>query len=160
MPWAFFAMRVVIGAVFVFTGAVKLMDPAAFADAIERYKIIGPGLSVAAARFLPWIEMVAGAALVAGLFTRGAAVCIASMNVLFAGAIFSVLARQISTDCGCGLPGEGEVTWIHVAGNIVMLIACVAVAQYGIDPLRADRALAARVSCCPGLFGTSDSTHR
>ena len=50
---------------------------------------------------MPWIELLAGLALLAGLWTRGARTLIAAMLVAFIIAISINLLRNNAIDCGC-----------------------------------------------------------
>ena len=49
----------------------------------------------------PWIELVAGLALIFGIWRRAAAGIIGALLVLFIGLVISVLARDMSVECGC-----------------------------------------------------------
>ncbi len=145
-------MRLVVGAIFVYAGMAKVGDPQAFAGDIARYELTPAWFNAPAARFLPWLEILAGIGLIAGALTRGSAWLVAGMNAVFAAAMISVLARGLSISCGCFGPGEGEVSWLHVAASVAMLGVCLAVALGDWDPLRLDRRLAGRLACCAWLF--------
>ncbi|MCB9847695.1 MAG: DoxX family membrane protein [Phycisphaeraceae bacterium] len=94
--------RYALGALFIFSGAVKLQDPQAFAFAIKGFKIITNEALMTQATFaVPWTEVLIGVLLVLGLFTRAAAGALLIMLAGFTAAVVSVLARDIDTECGC-----------------------------------------------------------
>ena len=53
----------VLGLVFVATGILKILDPAAFAFSVARLRIVPMAMVGPIAILLPWIELVAGVAL-------------------------------------------------------------------------------------------------
>jgi len=94
--------RVALGALFIFSGYVKLNDPQAFAFAIKGFKLVENHDLISQATFsIPWTELIIGALLVLGLYTRAAAGAMLLMLAVFTGAIVSVIARDIDTTCGC-----------------------------------------------------------
>lgn len=97
-------LRVALGGLFLWAAWVKLENPQAFADSIKGFKVLPPEgdhLVVLATFAVPWVEVLAGAALVLGLWARAAAWVVLLNLAVFVGAIASVLARGISTKCGC-----------------------------------------------------------
>jgi len=93
--------RVVLGGLFVYAGAVKALDPLDFAQNIRNYRLIGQELSFLAAVFLPWVEILAGAFLIAGVWRRGAALTVSGLLVFFIVLTLVTMARGIDVDCGC-----------------------------------------------------------
>ncbi|MGI9014162.1 MAG: MauE/DoxX family redox-associated membrane protein [Phycisphaerales bacterium] len=53
--------------------------------------------------FLPWLEMVAGAALLVGVAQQGALLIATILFTVFTVAQLSVVVRGLAIDCGCGL---------------------------------------------------------
>lgn len=96
------ALRLVIGGVFIFAGAVKAWAAQDFAREIQHYAIVPwPGLIVALAVYLPWVEMLAGFAVVLRRLYLGALVAIAGMMLIFTCALTSAWARGLDISCGC-----------------------------------------------------------
>ena len=60
-------LRLVLGGLFIYAGAVKVLDPLGFAQNIRNYDLVGQSLSFIAAVVLPWLEILAGLALAAGV---------------------------------------------------------------------------------------------
>jgi uncharacterized membrane protein YphA (DoxX/SURF4 family) len=129
--------RLGLGAVFVYAGALKLMDPMAFAQAIDAYGLVSWGTAKVLARVLPAVEVAAGAGLILDL--RGALGLIVAQLLVFMGVVAYGMYMGLDVDCGCfgpsGLPpgitpsspspanglGESARTMIRDA---VMLATC------------------------------------
>ena len=99
--WISIAVRLALGALFIYSAWPKVADPPGFAQMISNYKLLPDAWVNPAAVVLPWLEMVAGICLVAGLMRRGAALWIAILLALFIGALALNLARDVAVDCGC-----------------------------------------------------------
>ncbi len=93
--------RIVLGGLFVYAGAVKVGDPLDFAQDIRNYRLVGQSLSFVAALVLPWLEILAGVFLVAGVGKRGAALVITGLLVFFIVLTLVTMARGLDVDCGC-----------------------------------------------------------
>jgi hypothetical protein len=134
-------VRLGLGAVFAYAGAVKLMDPMAFAQIIDAYGLVSWGAAKVLARALPVVEVAAGIALMADL--RGALGLVVAQLLVFMGVVGYGMYMGLDVDCGCfgpaGLPpgvtppaeagaaspadglGESALTLIR---DGVMLAAC------------------------------------
>ena len=94
-------VQIALGAVFVAAAIPKIADPPAFAHMIYNYRLMPGGLVNALALVMPWIELVVGILLVAGVWRREAALVAAALLLVFLGAIGWNLARGHAVDCGC-----------------------------------------------------------
>lgn len=129
--------RLLLGAVFLWMGLVKVLEPVAFLKLVRAYEIVeaAPYLNLIAA-VLPWFEIFCGVLLVVGLKPRAAALL---QGVLLVGFTAAIVVRGIALakaaavpwwhvrfDCGCG---TGEVVvglkLIENAG-LILLAALVA----------------------------------
>lgn len=101
--WGALAARIVVGLVFIASGALKASKPPEeFAVVIDSYGLVSPGLSLSLAAFLPWIELLLGWSLLLGYFTREAAAAVFGLTIVFLGALGSIMARGIPLpNCGC-----------------------------------------------------------
>lgn len=79
----------------------KIADPPAFAHLIYNYRLLPGGLVNALALVLPWVELLAGLALILGVWKKEAAVVAAVLLLVFIVAIGINLARGHAVDCGC-----------------------------------------------------------
>jgi putative oxidoreductase len=93
--------RLVLGGLFVYAGVVKVVDPLDFAQNIRNYRLVGPSLAFIAALVLPWLEILAGAFLAAGVWKRGAALVVSGLLVFFIALTAVTMARGLDVDCGC-----------------------------------------------------------
>lgn len=106
----------VLGALFIYASLDKIAHPAAFARIVYHYQLIGPSQAVPPlvpnllAVVLPWVELVTGLALAAGVWRREAAATAALMLVVFLAAVGAALYRGIDVgNCGCfSVSAEGR----------------------------------------------------
>ncbi|MDD9888664.1 MAG: DoxX family membrane protein [Candidatus Marinimicrobia bacterium] len=93
--------RLILGGVFIYASLDKIAQPAEFAKAIGNYHVVPFGLENLMALALPWLELIAGICLIAGIMVDGATIMVILMNIVFIFAISQALARGISIECGC-----------------------------------------------------------
>jgi len=100
-PWLTVRVQIALGAIFVAAALPKIADPPAFAHMIYNYRML-PGAAVnALALLLPWIELLAGLALIFGVWRREAVLVAGLLLLVFVAAIGFNLARSHAVDCGC-----------------------------------------------------------
>jgi len=118
--------RIVLGGIFIYASLDKIAHPAEFAKAIGNYHVLPFGLENLLALTLPWLELLAGVALITGVMIDGAAIMVIIMNIIFIFAISQALARGISIECGCfsvtteGGDNIGLQTVIRDIGYLIM----------------------------------------
>jgi putative oxidoreductase len=98
---AAFALRVVFGGLFVISGALKALDPGAFLLNIRSFQMIDDPWAAVLALGLPWLEILAGAALVLGGLARGALLIFITSITIFLVALGRAWARGLDVTCGC-----------------------------------------------------------
>jgi len=120
--------RAILAATFIYMGSMKLGEPFEFLKQVRLYQMLPetpPIYLNATAIVLPWLEIIAGVALLIGLRFRGAAAAIALMLLVFTPAILirglHILSEkggsffEVLFDCGCG---SGPVLiWTKLLGN-------------------------------------------
>ncbi len=116
-------VRFLVGGTFVYASLDKILDPAAFAQAVYHYRILGADLLHPMALLLPWLELVAGLAMIIGLARRGAALLIGVMVLVFMVAIVSALARDLDISCGCFHTEGGHVVGMSLLLRDLALLA-------------------------------------
>ena len=117
--------RLVLGGVFIYASLDKIANPAEFAKAIGNYHVLPFGLENLLALFLPWLELITGILLIAGIMVDGATILIISMNIVFIFAISQALARGISIECGCfsvSTEGGSNIGFQTILSDFVYLI--------------------------------------
>ena len=118
--------RIVLGGIFIYASLDKIAHPAEFAKGIGNYHVLPFGLENLLALTLPWLELLAGVALITGVMVDGAAIMVIIMNIVFIFAISQALARGISIECGCfsvtteGGDNIGLQTIIRDIGYLIM----------------------------------------
>jgi uncharacterized membrane protein YphA (DoxX/SURF4 family) len=110
------AVRVLLGAWFVYSGAVKVFVSGLdrFTLDISNYRLVAEPLDAVAAYTVPWFEIVAGSCLVLGLLRKGAILTLAGLVVVFAICIGWAWAHGLNIRCGCH-GGQGP---IHYWGKV------------------------------------------
>jgi uncharacterized membrane protein YphA (DoxX/SURF4 family) len=94
-------IRIVLGAIFLFSSAGKIADPWAFAAIVTNYQLLPPSWVWATALIIPWIEALCGLALVLGRLEKGAALLVSLMMVVFTGIMLYNSYRGLNVACGC-----------------------------------------------------------
>ena len=130
--------RLILAATFIYMGAMKIREPFDFLKQVHLYHMLPESPSIylnATAIVLPWLEIVAGIALIVGFPVRGAAAIIVVMLCVFTPAIFlralSIQAEkaisffEVVFDCGCG--SGPVVIWTKLLRNLGSLALAVLV---------------------------------
>ena len=105
----FALLRLGLGGIFVYAGALKIWDPQRFATDVHHFQLTPWTVSVLIAVYLPWLEVLAGLALIVRRLTPGASLAIVGMTVVFMIAITSAWARGLDISCGCFGKEEAKI---------------------------------------------------
>ena len=100
-PWLTIRVQLALGAIFVIAALPKIADPPSFAHMIYNYRLVPSSLINISALVLPWIELLAGLALILGVWKAAARTVIAVLLAVFIIAISINLIRDNAIDCGC-----------------------------------------------------------
>ncbi len=112
----------VIAVIFIYAGAVKVLDPVQFANDIDNYKILPWTIGVGLAFYLPWLEIFCGLALIFRLLYRGALSILTALVAIFIVATIAAKVRGLDITCGCF--GHVSQDWnfpAHLALDLVLL---------------------------------------
>jgi uncharacterized membrane protein YphA (DoxX/SURF4 family) len=116
----------VVGGVFIYASLDKIAHPDRFADVVNDYQMLPPLLVNGFALAMPWTEMVAGAALVLGLWRRAAGLLAAALTIAFMVAVAQAEMRGLEIECGCfdvsGLSAT-QASWDLFARDALLLAA-------------------------------------
>jgi putative oxidoreductase len=115
---------VILGAVFIYAGIIKALDPIRFANDIDNYKILPWTIGVGLAFYLPWLEILCGLALVARVLYRGGLSILVALIGIFIAATIAAKIRGLDITCGCF--GHASKNWsfsTHLALDSVLLIS-------------------------------------
>ena len=119
----------VLVAVFAWAGVAKLADPAAFAAAIDGFRLIPPLASALLAVYLPWFEIVLAAALLTRPLRRPAALFSTLLLLVFTLATVLALARGLDIRCGCFGSTHSTSLQLALLRDLGLLLAAVFVAS-------------------------------
>jgi uncharacterized membrane protein YphA (DoxX/SURF4 family) len=155
--WLALAARLAIGLIFLLAGVSKLAAPGTFSATLLAYNLLPVDLLHPVSLILPWIEVVVGLYLLAGMFTRATAWTAIVMLVVFMLAIGQAVLRGLSLeDCGCfgsitsAVPalqyvlggsslGPADIVRDAVFAALALLVALGPATPYSVDALLARR---------------------
>ncbi|HVT45670.1 MAG TPA: MauE/DoxX family redox-associated membrane protein [Thermoanaerobaculia bacterium] len=100
-PWLTVRVQIALGVIFIAAALPKIVDPPSFAHMIYNYRILPGPLVNITALMLPWVELIAGVALVFGLWRRSSTAIIGALLAIFIAGISLNLLRDNPIDCGC-----------------------------------------------------------
>lgn len=135
-------LAIIIGALFVYAGALKAWDPVRFAGDIQNYHVLPWALNVRLAFYLPWLEMICGLALIFRRLYSGALAILLSLMLVFIGATIAAKMRGIDISCGCfgHVSDQLSFAW-HMVLDLAILAAVVALWRWDAgNPRLAERA--------------------
>ena len=115
------AGRVVLAAVFIYAGVAKALDPAAFADSIDGYRLLPDPVGAALALYLPWLEIAGGLGVLWPRARLGALSLLFLLCLVFGIAIASAWVRDLNIGCGCF--GGGAIGAAALRGSLLRSIA-------------------------------------
>jgi len=119
--WLALAFRLYLGGVFVYASVYKIGYAAEFAETVASYQII-PALAVnSVALVLPWLELICGSLLVAGVRVRTVSAMLGGLLVVFCAAVLINLLRETPIDCGCFHTIDDRMTWLTLVRDLTWL---------------------------------------
>lgn len=101
------AVRIVLGAIFLYAAYTKLRNPwLMFALSIDSYRLLPEWAVLAVARTLPWFELLIGALLISGFKIRWVSSAAALLLLTFFALMVRSYKANLGIDCGCFGLGE------------------------------------------------------
>lgn len=118
-------LRLILGCALVFASVGKIADPSAFATSILHYKVVSGTLALLIATVLPWLELLCGLGLIAGIFLQGSALLAGILMAGFTFLVGSALARGLDISCGCFTqdPIAAKIGWWKIPENLGLTAA-------------------------------------
>jgi putative oxidoreductase len=127
--WRNIAFRIVsflVAGLFIYTGAIKALDPIRFANDISNYVILPWPIGVRLAFYLPWLEIFCSLAVILGVLRRGALAILTALLLVFIAAAIAAKARGIDITCGCfGHAGKNLSFVQHLGIDLLLFCALV-----------------------------------
>ncbi len=99
--WLHRLLALAFGGVFVYAGLLKLKDPTLFLMDIRSFDMLPDPFAAWLALFLPWLELLAGLAVITGVLRKGGLLLLNLSLVAFFFAIGSAWHRGLNIQCGC-----------------------------------------------------------
>lgn len=136
--------RLVLGGVFLFAGVSKALDPGSLAASIRSYGLGLPEWFVSLSAYsLPYLEILLGLYLLAGLFTKPSVWATNALMILFIAALAQGVARGLEIDCGCfGTVAGNEAgsLWLDALRDVGLLalglhVALAPTGRFSVDAL-------------------------
>ena len=110
--WIELAARWVLGATFIYASYSKILAPAAFAKIIYGYDLFPAALINLLAITLPFVELIAGMALIFGFYPRSAVLIVNVLLLAFIVSLSINIIRGHEFDCGCfAINADGQSTF-------------------------------------------------
>jgi uncharacterized membrane protein len=104
-------LRWILGTVFIYFGATKLLAPETFAVLIEAYGLIPPALLMPVAVILPAMEVLAGIGLLVDI--QGSLAVMSGLLLLFVAILGYGIRMGLDVDCGCFGREDPEAEAFH-----------------------------------------------
>jgi putative oxidoreductase len=115
-------LRLILGGLFLYSGAIKLLDPAAFQIDVANFRLVPWGLSGWVALYLPWIEALCGAALILRKPFGGSIALLGGMMAVFIVVLASAWARGLDVSCGCFGSSTGAANYPLLIGRNFLIL--------------------------------------
>lgn len=115
--------QVVLGLLFLYAALGKIVDVADLAVELHNFRLVPLWSENLIAMTLPWIELLAGLALVLGVRPRAGAWVAGALLVVFTAGVALAMARGLDISCGCfGTSTVTRVGWAKLAENAGMIV--------------------------------------
>ena len=95
------ALRLGLGAMFLYSAWGKIQDPGMFQTMVDNYRMLPAGVTALFAVTMPMAELLVGALFVFSKWTREAAFATAVMLAMFIVALAQAQVRGLDISCGC-----------------------------------------------------------
>jgi putative oxidoreductase len=118
--------QVVLGLLFVWAALAKIGDVQSLAREVHNFRMAPPWSENLVAMIVPWVELIAGLALVLGVRPRAGAWVAGALLVVFTAGMIAAMARGLNFTCGCfGTSSATRVGWAKLGENLGMLALAV-----------------------------------
>jgi uncharacterized membrane protein YphA (DoxX/SURF4 family) len=114
--------QIILGLLFLVASLAKIVDVTSLASQVHNFRLLPFWSEHLVAMTLPWIEFVAGLALVLGIRSRAGAWLAGALLAGFTVGIALAMVRGLNFECGCFGTADGtRVGWTKLGENLGML---------------------------------------
>lgn len=120
--WIELAARWILGLTFIYASLHKILSPSDFAKIVYGYDLFPHVFINLIAIIIPFLELIAGLALIIGVYPRSAAIVINGLLLAFMAALTINLIRGHEFDCGCfsaGQSGYSSSTKVTLVRDVI-----------------------------------------
>jgi putative oxidoreductase len=133
------SLRLILGFVFVYAGAEKIITPVLFAESIGNYQLLSPFFINITAVLLPWLEIFSGILLLSGAAVKENSLILTSLMFVFIVAGIVSLLRGLDIDCGCFGTESVKLGMTKILENVLFFAAGVILIIFGSDFLSVEK---------------------
>ena len=126
----FSLIRLFVGGLFIYAGAIKALEPRQFLTDIQNYRLLPYMPAVMLAFYLPYLEIVCGLAVWTRKKETGGLILLLGCTVVFLVALCSAWVRGLNVSCGCfgGKAHTPQFLWwilrdLFIMGVLLMLLS-------------------------------------
>ena len=119
LAFGYHLMRLILAGIFLYAGALKAMDPEAFAGQVAAYRLLPYAGNLLVAATLPYVELIVGGLLLVNRLVRPATLLVILLNGIFILALASAWARGLSIDCGCFHPQSATTPPVAIVRDLL-----------------------------------------
>lgn len=124
------SLRVILGALFIWAGIMKMLDVDSFVETVGYFKIVpfdAEPWDMWLGYTLPLFEILVGVALILGILLKGAIVSVLLLSAGFLGAVISANTRGLNIECGCFGKSLSFTNYhTHISVLVIMTVMAVA----------------------------------
>jgi uncharacterized membrane protein YphA (DoxX/SURF4 family) len=142
------ALRLMLALVFLYAAYTKLRQPwMLFAMSIDAYQILPQWAVLLLGHWLPWIELLIGIFLAAGILLRYTAAASTGLLVVFFALMIRAFVKGMAIDCGCFGIGEAISARTLLRDGLLLVLSIaltiLAARRPGRSPTAASRPISA-----------------
>jgi uncharacterized membrane protein YphA (DoxX/SURF4 family) len=113
--------RIILAAMFFYTGYIKIESPLQFAVTIAGYDLFPDALIPFAAQWFPWAEIALGVLLLVGWKMRYVAAATTAVLLFFTTILSITYFRGIDANCGC-FDFDSKISLLTILRDSIILI--------------------------------------
>ena len=122
-----FLLRIVLGGIFVYAAAGKILYPADFSEAIANYQLVPVMFTNLIAIILPWVELIAGLLLLNGFRTQTGNLIIFLLVCVFSFGAVQAVVRGLDINCGCFTEASRRVGLLFLAEEAALFLMSICI---------------------------------